>query len=546
MPSKQKGKRISCKGFTTKIDPCLEADISCDHEGRFYTINHKLADIIISQNPAKIPIFIQHLPNYQIGHVSRFYKEKLKDDDILVADFEITSQAFLNALSKQAAVRYVELQHHPFTSPDHFVTEESVPNNDSLEPITLDAQLALTQKFAGLSLSHDPETLSVTELSICLAGARDLSVITEVSYSSEDDIVDCDKNTEQDYLTLFSSALSYANFLATHKVAKDLEKIGGDPKKVECLVYSQMHKLPQAKDKNMNEPIDKDTLYQDLKKDLLQDIKEGLKKSQPIDKDNNSKYNSDLEEMIRMYQKQKRHEYENNNDREYFYDIPSHNRYKRLKRSYEHEDQHLFDNIYSDMLHYISKKVKRECEIPPWNNTCYNNHHCQQPEKIPTAKQLPHKQPEPNYSVSNLEKKTTVDQATNDMMHIHYIKMMNKVLDRDLAILQKYDEPQQYTILPKSKHPETKADTQRQSVTIAKDVVSSQVQQKKKTEDSLEMNKHDEMEVAPNAKEDTLVENPIKMDGTIPEHKYSLRSGQQKPPTIIDLLKNAESALKIE
>ena len=242
----ENGKCLTCKGITTKIDPEHDTDITYDDNGRFYTINHKLADVIIAQDATTIPVCIQHIPQYKIGHVTQFYKDIVNNQNVLVADFNITSQAFINALSKQAAVRYHELEKHPYVSPDQFVVEHS--NNEkehSENTVKLDGKLALTQKFAGISLSHDAKTKAVTELSICLAGARDLTIILEVEYTTGNNITDIDKHTEEDYLTLFSAALSYSNYTAIEKVTKDLSLVGGDQS---CLFY--MHKLPQIKDRN--------------------------------------------------------------------------------------------------------------------------------------------------------------------------------------------------------------------------------------------------------------------------------------------------------
>ena len=342
MVKRKNGKKLVCKGITTKIDAGANSDIQFDPNGRFYTINHSLANDIIAQDVTEIPVCFQHIRKYQIGNVCQFYKGKNENDDVLIADFEITSQPFLNALTKQANVRYNELQNEPFISPDNFIPTALSASDDNLEPISVDGQLALTQKFAGLSLSHDTDSLTVKELSICLAGDRDLSVITDVTYLPEEIITDCDSNSVEDYLALFSSALAYANFSATNKVAKDIEKLEGSPK-VECLVYNLMHKIPQIKNKGDTKMETNDLSCQQLMKTILSDVQEmktHLSKKQI--EENSCKY--DFEDRMKRLKRKRGDcsccdDCEDENQSPFTYDFSGHNRHKRIRRSYYHPEQ---------------------------------------------------------------------------------------------------------------------------------------------------------------------------------------------------------------
>ena len=266
----QKGKKISGKGITTIIDPSPDADIQYDSDGRFYSITHKLADSIISQT--NIPLCILHQADHKIGHVTHFYKGKVKEQNVLFADFEITSQSFINALMNQAILRFQKIQPVPFTSPDQFVPEIYSVKNAEHEPIELDAQLALTQKFPGLSLSHEQNTERVRELSICLAGARELSVITNINYIHDAEIIDEDNTDEKNYLLIFAAALAHSNSSSTEKVAKDFEQIIGNTKRPDCLVYNHMNCINQVKDKGKDNTMNMDDNCQSTTELILEKL----------------------------------------------------------------------------------------------------------------------------------------------------------------------------------------------------------------------------------------------------------------------------------
>lgn len=268
-----KGKKIVGEGITSKIDPSTDGEIKYDEEGRFYTISQKLADLIISQTHEKIPLCLSHKNKYTIGTVTGFSKKEINEKDVLVAHFEITSQPFLNALIEQASMRYNFINPTFFTSPDNFIPRKSSTSCDTneKEPVIVNARHVLTQKFPGLSLGHNPEDKSVRELSICLAGARDLSVITDALYVDNSDINDQDTNSEQEYMTVFSANLAHSNFVATQKVAKDFNEIGGDPTRADCLAY--MHKAPQIKNKDTQNRMESDRGQSDMDR-LLKEIME--------------------------------------------------------------------------------------------------------------------------------------------------------------------------------------------------------------------------------------------------------------------------------
>ena len=278
---------LDCIGIVSKV--VNKEHIVCDENDRYYEISYELANKIINQSTSKIPVWIIHNPKYVIGYVVNFFLSRNDEDDILCCKYKITSQSFLSSLSKSAYTRFTEIQMIPYYSPDKFISEiEDVSKRQEEESIAVDAELAFLQKLSGLSLSHDKKTHCVVELSICLAGARDLSVTTSAQLSFQEDLIDTDKNTDSDYLQLFAGLLSYANQTAILKIEKDLLEINADEKRRECLVYSHMNKLSQYKDKtNMSTQVEQDrlsiaTTMTDIL-NSLKDIKTGIQ-SKPVKK----------------------------------------------------------------------------------------------------------------------------------------------------------------------------------------------------------------------------------------------------------------------
>jgi len=60
------------------------------------------------------------------------------------------------------------------------------PENSSAE-LDLTAHQAILQRLPGLSLGHDTDNLDIVELSLCVAGARPGTVVTQASYDIESD-----------------------------------------------------------------------------------------------------------------------------------------------------------------------------------------------------------------------------------------------------------------------------------------------------------------------------------------------------------------------
>lgn len=273
----KKFKVLRIKGITTKISDNVERS----KDGRYYKITHDIADKIIAQDVSNIPVLFLHLTKFKIGKVLQFNKGKNDQDDVLECVFEITDQNFLTFLKKTAFLRYNTLYPTSYVTPDNFLDEENTSSSN--EPIIVDAHLILTHKFSGLSLSHDKKTDSVVELSICLAGARDLSIIKEVKVIEKEENPhgsDPPPHSTEEYSNLIAALLGYDNYISTQKVIQDLTELKDKNKRLDCLVYSLMHKVPQFKDSKTQNMEQNDKSGEEVLQSILskmEDIKNQLK-----------------------------------------------------------------------------------------------------------------------------------------------------------------------------------------------------------------------------------------------------------------------------
>lgn len=515
MTTGQQGKKLICKGITAKIDPQNDSDIQYDDDNRFYTINHQLADEIIAQDVTNIPVLVQHSNKYKIGGVTCFYKERVNNQDVLSAEFVITSQSFLNALSKQATIRYLDLIQIPFVSPDNFIVTPSQTAENNIESITVDSQLVLTQKFAGLSLQHDLNNLSVTELSICLAGARELSVITDVQYKPGDIIFDTDTNTEEDYLTLLSSALSYSNCSAAHKVASDLAQVGGDPKRTNCLIYNYMHKIPQVKDKSIKTMESVEMASQDLMKSILQEMKKSLSSIQTDD--------DTMSKAAKYNQKSVRHKRQRDND-EYIDDFDGDCRTSRYQ-SHPHKK---FKSCCDDYHHCYEQDIKYSC-YRPHNNHQYStttlqpSHHYHIPHKVDDASQLP--------------------------LHPHYSHLINKAVDVTSELSTRDKNSQVQHVMQSQGFSGNSPIIIVQPCTGAhKNGLTTSVLDEDGIGMDNERNGDQQNDYSSQKNKDSLTASApnIKSPLGSADHSYSLRSKQLKRSNALDFMKKAEEDMCIE
>ena len=229
---KRKIPYLKCTGIVSKISE--DATIQKDK----YEITKSLAEQIKNQNTSFIPVWIFHMKKYEIGHVVKFYEGKNGNDNLLCAEFNITSNAFIHALKEISHVRFSEIIGAPDCAPDYDVSETNKNVSNSEDNL-------LAHQIRGLSLSQDSRTAHVIELSICLAGMRPLCVITNIQIAESENLEDRDKNPSDTYIKLLAASLGYSNIHSNLKILKDWSELKNKTKQPDFLVYEHMYSVPR-------------------------------------------------------------------------------------------------------------------------------------------------------------------------------------------------------------------------------------------------------------------------------------------------------------
>ncbi len=174
---------------------------------------------------------------------------------VLMAEFDIDDENLITAIQNSAYTRYRELNPTKYISPDQFIPEDKKPSwfsrllcpdhvcdDDDVTPLEVTARLALRQKFPGLSLGHN-DALLVNELSICLAGARPATIITEVEYQPDVAGREFPHCTVAEYTNLLAACFFLSNHRQSTKIRQDLESLGVP---LDCLVYRMSNDINSA------------------------------------------------------------------------------------------------------------------------------------------------------------------------------------------------------------------------------------------------------------------------------------------------------------
>ena len=190
-----------------------------------YDIPTDCAETISQQTDlTSLPVYINHNSAYVIGHITGFSIQSVHVNDVpmrmLKTSFLITNHAFIEALRRVVILQYTNLD-IPIYSSDAFITTlPRIPPtgtidrtdliralvNTRLVPDTrvsdiavqpthttdLTAQVVLCHQYSGVSLVHNNADYRVTELSICIAGARLCSTIESALLISTDARTDTD------------------------------------------------------------------------------------------------------------------------------------------------------------------------------------------------------------------------------------------------------------------------------------------------------------------------------------------------------------------
>lgn len=221
---------------------------------RFYKIPYDLAIQLMQQEVNAIPILVNHNRKYTIGKLRYFciksYKINDQDTQVLCACFIIDNVNFIEALKRSTILKYKDVD-CTIVSKDGFIPDvkkyiEIDRNEKRGQEKEISAELALMSKFAGLSLHHDNLNKEhVVEISICVAGAREVAVIRSVKYverKNQDTINNneyrVNENQVNKFVQLFSSLFSSSVSL-TDKINRDLDSLNADKT---CLYYYQPSK----------------------------------------------------------------------------------------------------------------------------------------------------------------------------------------------------------------------------------------------------------------------------------------------------------------
>lgn len=212
---------IKCKGIASLVynDPnknCCEKD-----KGNVLVISQKLAKQYIQQcTSKKIPVFLEHNPKYKVGLVNAIEMDYVdsRSQLALFIDFEITNEKFIKAIQTVAKIRMNEINQQQYMSSDNFV-HGGKNSNDAFD---MTAYMSLLQRLPGLSLGHISKDLSIYELSLCVAGKRDSTLITEAHYypDIEGEIYD-----EEDYMAFLAGLHTVGNGERINKVTRDMNDL---------------------------------------------------------------------------------------------------------------------------------------------------------------------------------------------------------------------------------------------------------------------------------------------------------------------------------
>jgi len=229
--------RINCKGIATLIQKDPNAGIKYDKEKKFYAIPRNLADRYVKQS--SVPLLLEHNRKFTVGNVDKFYVEETSVDgekrEVLGVEFTIDNESFIDVLRHVCAFRFKEIAPVDYMSSDGFVKTEIGNSNAELD---LTAHEAILQRLPGLSLGHDSESLNIVELSLCVAGARPGTVVTQAVYEVETH--DSEEPKEEDkeiYREFFAGLHAMSNGFRCRKVEADLKALDMP---TTCLVYSKV------------------------------------------------------------------------------------------------------------------------------------------------------------------------------------------------------------------------------------------------------------------------------------------------------------------
>ena len=242
---------VKCKGVAALINNNSKCEF--DDQGRFLSIPKPLAKKYASKS-RNLPLRLEHNKNFSVGTVHEFYEAKLPikgvEKDVLAVDFTINDESFICAVRNACQCRMQEINKLDFKSSDGFLKE-----TNPQAPIDITARDALQQRLPELSLCHDAakEDLDIIEMSLCVAGKRPYTVMTDVVYDEKTHGVQPTVANVTSYITFIAALHSMSNGPRCEKVKKDISDLNIPS---QCLVYSQNTTSPHPVTPKQNRFLD--------------------------------------------------------------------------------------------------------------------------------------------------------------------------------------------------------------------------------------------------------------------------------------------------
>jgi hypothetical protein len=210
-----------------------------DNDARFHVIPMSFAKRYASAKKT-VPLLLVHNKRLKVGTVKAFAVERRKINnesrDVLMADFDITNEGFIRAVQDSASLRFKDLKPTSYASSDGFLSPHTLDGAETTD-FDLTARVALLQRFPGLSLGHNVDTLGVKEMSLCLAGARPTAVVTHARYLADDAGDDGSSGEVASFTSVLASMLATSNGPLNQKASADILSLANMPTSV--LDYSK-------------------------------------------------------------------------------------------------------------------------------------------------------------------------------------------------------------------------------------------------------------------------------------------------------------------
>ncbi len=259
--TKAKGRNLEVLAIASLVDD--KTIMSKFPEEKFMEIAFNYANMLVkdcnkrANSNEPIKVVIEHQKNDVIGYVKNMEIniDRVKGDDryVLLVKMIINNAGFIAAIEKSTVERYTNVIQKNCTSSDNFIPVNKLPKHKTIKDspaVDLTAKYCLTQKLPGVSLSHrkydDTDWPKIDEISLCVAGLRNNTVIQDVHVVDNCDVTDTDEDTTNQFITRFAALHSVSNLEGLNKILTDYNDL--DIVDQDIFLYS-FNKPDQLKDK---------------------------------------------------------------------------------------------------------------------------------------------------------------------------------------------------------------------------------------------------------------------------------------------------------